>query len=47
MATTEQVSLRMEKELKERLEALAKEDGRSLSNYVVRVLADHVKNLEN
>ena len=47
MATTEQVSLRMEKELKERLEALAKEDGRSLSNYVVRILTDHVKNLEN
>ena len=42
---TEQMSLRIPREVKEELERLAKEDGRSLSNYVVRVLTDHVKNL--
>jgi len=44
---TEQMSLRIPREVKEELERLAKEDGRSLSNYVVRVLTDHVKNHEN
>jgi len=44
---TEQMSLRIPREVKEELERLAKEDGRSLSNYVVRVLTDHVKNLKN
>lgn len=44
---TEQMSLRVPKELKEKLEELAREDGRSLSNYVAKILADHVKNLEN
>lgn len=39
---TEQMSLRIPREVKEELERLAKEDGRSLSNYVVRILTDHV-----
>lgn len=35
--------LRLPKQLKEAIEQLAKEDDRSLNNYVARVLANHVE----
>lgn len=38
------VNVRLNESLRRRLAALAKDDGRSLSSYIERVLADHVEN---
>ncbi len=37
-----QVNIRMEDDLKKRLEAEAKEEGRSFNNLINKVLCDHV-----
>ncbi len=37
------LGVRLHTDLREALEHLAKEDGRSISQYVERVLADHVR----
>lgn len=36
--------LNVEKTLKEQLESLAKTDNRSLSNYIVNILQQHINN---
>ena len=43
MARNAQLNLRVRPTLKTRLEKLAKEDGRTLSAYVEKLLEDHVK----
>lgn len=43
MAKQEQIALRTEKPLKESLQALADQDGRTLSNYILNLLAKHVE----
>jgi hypothetical protein len=37
------IGLRLSQDLRQAIKALALEDGRSLSSYVARVLADHVR----
>ena len=44
MARTAQMNLRVRPTLKAKLEKLAKEDRRTLSAYVEKLLEDHVKN---
>lgn len=36
----------LEKDLKSKLESLAKQEERSFNNYVIKVLKDHVQSLE-
>ena len=36
----------LEKDLKAKLESLAKQEDRSFNNYVVKILKDHVQSLE-
>ena len=36
----------LEKDLKAKLESLAKQEDRSFNNYVIKVLKDHVQSLE-
>lgn len=36
----------LEKDLKSKLESLAKKEDRSFNNYVIKVLKDHVQSLE-
>jgi hypothetical protein len=43
MARTAQINLRVKPTLKAKLERLAKEDRRTLSAYVEKLLDDHVK----
>ena len=40
-------SLRFPEELKEKLQILADKDGRTLSNLIVKILSDYVKNKES
>ena len=40
-------SLRFPEELKEKLQKLAKDDGRTLSNLIVKILSDYVQNKES
>ena len=42
MKRPERLNLRTTTELRDNLEVLATDDGRSLSNYIEKVLADHV-----
>ena len=37
----------LEKDLKSKIDKLAKEDDRSFSNYVVQILKEHVNNVES
>jgi len=41
------IQITISKELKEKLEKKAKEDGRSVSNYVVKLIQDDVSCLKN
>ena len=45
MARSAQVNLRVRPDLKAKLEKLAKEDRRTLSAYIEKLLEDHVKAL--
>lgn len=36
----------LSKELKEKLEQLAKQDSRSLNNYILMIIKSHVENLD-
>ena len=40
-------SLRFPEELKEKLQKLAKDDGRTLSNLIVKILSDYVQDKES
>ena len=40
-------SLRFPEELKEKLQKLAKNDGRTLSNLIVKILSDYVQDKES
>lgn len=40
------VLINMDKELKDQLAQLAKADNRSLTNYIITVLTDHIKQQE-
>lgn len=42
MVRTAAVSIRVEPSVKEALEKLAREDGRSLASYVERILLNHI-----
>jgi predicted DNA-binding protein len=46
MIKTERIGIRITKELKKKLEILAKKEHRSFSNYVELVLINHVENSE-
>ena len=39
--------INLEKDLKSKIDKLAKEDDRSFSNYVVQILKEHVNNVES
>ena len=41
------VLINMDKELKSKLEQLAKEDGRSLTNLINKILSNYVSNTKN
>jgi len=41
------VTAKVERQIKEKLSALAKADGRTLSNYVRRIFVAYLQNLEN
>jgi predicted DNA-binding protein len=45
MVKTDPVSVRMDPAVKEALERLAKQEGRSLSNYIAHILQQHVESL--
>ena len=40
-------SLRFPNELKEKLSKIAEEDGRTISNLIIKILNDYVKNKES
>jgi len=43
MARSAAIGIRVEPELKEKLEQLAEKDGRTLANYIERILVQHVE----
>jgi predicted DNA-binding protein len=42
----ERIGLRITKELKDKLKDLAKKDSRFLSNYIEKILEEHVNNIK-
>ena len=46
MTKTERINLRAEKEIYDKLVDFAKEDNRSLSNYILDILIKHVQEKE-
>lgn len=44
MNKDERIAIRLTKDMKDKLEKLAEADGRSLSNYIIKVLSEHIKN---
>jgi len=46
MSKTKLVSIRIESELKKRAKTIAKADGRSLSNWITRLIMNEVKKQE-
>lgn len=44
--TKTRTNITIEKDLKEKLEKLAKEDDRSFNNYLMQILKEHVANKE-
>jgi uncharacterized protein (DUF1778 family) len=44
MKKDERIAIRLTKDMKDKLEKLAEADNRSLSNYIIKVLSEHIKN---
>jgi uncharacterized protein (DUF1778 family) len=44
MNKDERIAIRLTKDMKDKIEKLADADSRSLSNYIIKVLSEHIKN---